>query len=77
VFGRTTLTNRALWISLAAVLLLQVGVTHVGPMQRLFDTTSLTLSQWLVCIAVASSVLWLEELRKIITRRSARMEVSS
>jgi Ca2+-transporting ATPase len=56
---------------LAAVLLLQVGVTHVGFMQDLFDTTSISGTQWLVSIAVASSVLWLEEIRKFFIRRTA------
>jgi Ca2+-transporting ATPase len=69
VFTRFTFTNRMLWLSLAAVMLLQVGVTHVGFMQNLFDTTSISLGQWLICIAVASSVLWLEEARKFIVRR--------
>jgi hypothetical protein len=29
---------------------------------------SISGSQWLICIAVASSVLWTEEIRKAITR---------
>lgn len=65
IFRKETLNNRYLWTSLMAVLLLQVGVTHVGPMQRLFDTTSISIMQWLVCVAVASSVLFTEELRKV------------
>ena len=69
VFSRFTLSNSMLWLSLVIVALLQVGVTHVGFMQRLFDTTSISFGQWLVCIAVASSVLWLEEIRKFIVRR--------
>jgi Ca2+-transporting ATPase len=68
VFSRLTFTNKPLWISLASVLLLQVAVTHVGFMQRLFDTTSLTLNQWLVCVAVASSIMWFEEVRKLVMR---------
>ncbi len=71
VFSRYTFGNRLLWVSLALVLLLQVGVTHVGVMQRLFDTTSISATQWLVCAAVASSVLWVEELRKLVLRRRA------
>jgi Ca2+-transporting ATPase len=68
VFNRGTLRNKFLWMSLCAVLLLQVGVTHLGPLQSLFDTVSISGSQWLICIAVASSVLWTEEIRKAITR---------
>ncbi|MFZ9398613.1 MAG: cation-translocating P-type ATPase [Ilumatobacteraceae bacterium] len=71
VFRRQTFTNWQLWGALAAVLLLQVGVTHVGFMQDLFDTTSISGTQWLVSIAVASSVLWLEEIRKFFIRRTA------
>jgi P-type Ca2+ transporter type 2C len=72
VFRRTTLTNHKLWITLGAVVVLQVAVTHLGPLQRLFDTTSITAGQWLVCLTVASSVLWIEEIRKLTRRRSAR-----
>ncbi len=74
VFHRDTLGNRWLWWSLLGVGVLQVGVTHVGAMQRLFDTTSISVSQWLVCAAVASSVLWVEEARKFIVRRTNQME---
>jgi Ca2+-transporting ATPase len=71
VFTKYTLTNRQLWMALGAVILLQVGVSHVGFLQRLFDTTSINLGQWLICIGVASSVLWLEETRKFFLRRAA------
>jgi Ca2+-transporting ATPase len=77
VFSRFTFSNRLLWVALAAVLLLQVGVTHVGVMQSLFDTTSISASQWLVCIAIASSVLWLEEIRKVVVRRRLLPAVAS
>ncbi|HAP77153.1 MAG TPA: ATPase, partial [Acidimicrobiaceae bacterium] len=72
VFHRDTFANRWLWVSLAAVILLQVGVTHLGPMQNLFDTTSISATHWLVCALVASSVLWLEEIRKFIVRRTTK-----
>ena len=71
-FSRSTLTNHWLWISLAAVIGLQIVVTHVGPFQRLFDTTSISFVQWLVCAAIASSVLFVEEIRKGIVRLLAR-----
>ncbi|MEY3986851.1 MAG: hypothetical protein RL080_191 [Actinomycetota bacterium] len=68
VFRKETLSNRNLWTALAAVISLQIGVTHWGPMQRLFDTTSISPSQWIVCVLVASVVLWLEEFRKFVVR---------
>ena len=76
VFHRSTLTNRWLWIALGAVVVLQVAVTHVGFLQSLFDTTDISVGQWAVCIAVASSVLWAEELRKFVVRtRLQRKEI--
>ena len=69
VFRRATLTNGKLWLALVAVITLQVGVTHFGPMQRLFDTTSISFVQWMIATAIASSVLWAEEIHKLIIRR--------
>lgn len=68
VFSKYTFTNRWLWISLTAVIALQVAVTHVWFAQNLFDTTDISLVQWLICIGAASSVLWVEESRKLFVR---------
>jgi Ca2+-transporting ATPase len=68
VFRRSTLTNRSLWLSLLAVALLQVAAVHLGPLQSLFETTSLSLVEWLVCLSVSSSILWVEEVRKLLVR---------
>lgn len=70
VFGARTLQNWRLWAALGGVLGLQVAVTHVGFMQRLFDTTSISALQWAVCTAVAFSVIVVEELRKLLLRRT-------
>jgi P-type Ca2+ transporter type 2C len=72
VFDRRTLTNRALWIALAAVLVLQVAVVHAPPLQGFFTTTPLTAAQWGIAVAVASSILWVEEIRKAIMRARHR-----
>jgi Ca2+-transporting ATPase len=45
-----------------------VLVTIVSPLQSLFHTTNISVGQWLICAAVASSVIFVEELRKFITR---------
>ncbi|CAB5017489.1 unannotated protein [freshwater metagenome] len=55
-------------MALTGVLALQFAVSHFGPVQRLFDTTSISAVQWLVCALVASSVVWAEEARKVIIR---------
>ena len=52
---------------LAASFLLQVAVIYVPVLQQAFSTASLSFGDWLRCAAVASSVLWLRELSKIVT----------
>jgi hypothetical protein len=37
-------------------------------LQSVFDTEGLTVYQWLVCIAVSSTILILEEIRKGVVR---------
>ena len=66
VFTRYSFTNRILWLSLTAVIALQILVTQWGPAQGLFDTTGLTLQQWGICFAVATTVIWAEEARKLV-----------
>jgi Ca2+-transporting ATPase len=70
-FHRDTFSNHRLWLALGVVLALQVGVTHLGVLQDLFDTTSISLAQWALSALVASTVLWVEELRKLAVRRMA------
>jgi Ca2+-transporting ATPase len=62
------LRNRWLWGAVALSLLLQVAVIHVPFLQHAFSTVSLTGNDWLRCVSVASSVLWLREGSKLIAR---------
>lgn len=61
--------NPWLWLALGVSTALQVAVIYVPFLQQAFGTVPLALNDWLVCIAVGSSVLWLRELVKIIQRR--------
>jgi Ca2+-transporting ATPase len=72
VFRRDTLRNGKLWLAVLIVAVLQVLATSWGPLQSVFDTTQLDLEQWLVCLAVASSVLVVDEVRKLGLRLRAR-----
>ncbi len=62
-------TNRWLWGALAVTALLQVAVVHVPFLQRAFSTAPLDAHHWILCILMASLVLWVEELRKIVLRK--------
>jgi Ca2+-transporting ATPase len=65
-FNRQFFANRWLWLALAAVLALQALIVHWGPAQGVFRTTDLTAEQWGLAFAVASSVLLLDEGRKLL-----------
>ena len=66
------LANRWLWGAVGLSLALQVAVVHVAFLNDAFGTVPLSPGQWLVCVAMASTVLWVSELRKLVLRLSAR-----
>jgi Ca2+-transporting ATPase len=65
-------TNAWLWRAIGLAIALQIAVVYVPVLQQAFSTVGLSLGDWLRCTAVASSVLWLRELGKAITRTRAR-----
>jgi len=71
VFTRQLLANRKLLLAIGAVVVLQVLAVEWKPLQNLFETESLSGPQVALCFAVASSILWLEELRKVFARAMA------
>ena len=66
-FGRL-FTNGWLWAALGGSLALQLLVVYVPFLQRAFGTVGLRGTDWLLCTGVASSVLWLREMSKLIAR---------
>jgi len=72
VFHRDTLANRWFWISIGAVAVLQVVVVQWSAFHELFSTTTMTLGQWAICVGVASSVMVVDELRKLGLRLAGR-----
>ncbi|PWT85815.1 MAG: haloacid dehalogenase [Blastocatellia bacterium] len=61
-------TNRWLWMALGVSLALQVVVIYTPFLQSAFGTVRLRAGDWLFCTAIASSVLWLQEINKFLTR---------
>jgi len=61
--------NRLLWAAIGVSLLLQVLVVQVPLLNQAFDTTPLSAGDWALCTAMASSVLWADELKKLLVRR--------
>ncbi len=60
--------NRWLWGAIGLGVLLQVAVVEVPFLQVAFGTAGLDLAHWAVAVGMASSVLWFDELRKLVWR---------
>jgi Ca2+-transporting ATPase len=45
--------------------------TVFGPLQKFLKTTSLDVRQWLICLAVALSIIVVCEIRKVVRRQAA------
>ncbi len=65
-------SNQWLWAAVALSLVLQAAVIYTPFLQQAFSTVRLSAGDWLLCTAVASSVLWLRELSKVFVRRGVR-----
>ncbi|MCZ2075958.1 MAG: cation-translocating P-type ATPase [Bryobacterales bacterium] len=69
-------SNAWLWGAIGLAILLQIAVVYIPVLQQAFSTVPLSATDWLRCTAVASSVLWLREISKVMTRRSNQTRVA-
>jgi Ca2+-transporting ATPase len=63
---RKLFSNPWLWGAVGLSILLQLLVVYVPFLQEAFRTQALAPQDWLICVGVASSALWLMELRKLV-----------
>ena len=73
-FNANFFRNGKLWLALASVLALQAMAVHWPPAQAIFGSTDLRPNDWLLAALVASSVLLLDETRKVLTRIGQHIE---
>jgi Ca2+-transporting ATPase len=60
--------NRWIWAAVALSAVLQVAVVYVPVLQTAFGTVPLNVTDWMICIATGSVVLWVNELAKLLNR---------
>lgn len=70
VFSQNPFSNPYLLGATAIVVSLQLAAVYVPFLQHLLRTVPLSLSEWLLIIAVASSIIAAEEIRKFYSRRA-------
>ncbi|MGZ6251294.1 MAG: HAD-IC family P-type ATPase, partial [Candidatus Chromulinivorax sp.] len=63
-------TNHWLWFATAGTFIALVAIVYLAPLQYIFKTVAIPATYWLYTIAIASSVLILEESRKLLTTQS-------
>jgi P-type Ca2+ transporter type 2C len=69
-FSLDTFSDRTFNIATIASVLTLILATVFGPLQKLLDTTSLDVQQWLICSCVALSIIVVSEIRKAVRRRT-------
>ncbi|HKQ01363.1 MAG TPA: cation-transporting P-type ATPase [Actinomycetes bacterium] len=77
IFSRAAIPGsiqlRRYGIALLAIIL----VTTIGILQRIFETTELSFSQWSTCIGIAASLVVVEELIKLFLRQRDRRRMAT
>jgi magnesium-transporting ATPase (P-type) len=63
---RQLFTNPLLWGAIGISVLLQVAVVQIPFLNESFGTTPLAVTDWLVCVGLASVVLWADEAKKLV-----------
>lgn len=66
-------TNGLLWGAIALSAALQVAVVELHFLNHAFATMPLAVDEWLICIGLASVVLWADEAKQLIERRARRV----
>jgi Ca2+-transporting ATPase len=69
IFKMNFFGNPYLLLGIAGSILLQIGAIYLPFMQRALETAPLALSDWALIILVTSSIVVVDEIRKLIQRR--------
>jgi len=75
IFQMNPFSNKFLAGAMFVVIFLQLLVVHNPLMQKLLRTVPLELSEWLVIILIAASIVLVEEIRKFSYRRIASIPI--
>ena len=65
------------WAAVLASIALQALVVYLPPLRAAFGTTPLSATDWLLCTAAASVLLWVHEITKLVARRRDRRRATT
>ena len=69
IFQMNPFSNKFLVGATAIVIFLQFTALHAPFLQKILHTTPLSISEWLIIIPIAGSIILVEEIRKFFYRR--------
>jgi Ca2+-transporting ATPase len=72
IFQMNPFSNKFLAGAMLIIISLQLLVIYHPLMQKFLHTTSLGISEWLIIILIATSIIFIEEIRKFFYRRSIK-----
>jgi Ca2+-transporting ATPase len=72
IFDRDTLPGATQLRRYGFALLAIIAITTIPFLQRIAGTVDLTFAQWSICVGIASSIVVVEELIKLVLRRRER-----
>jgi len=70
IFQMNPFSNRYLVAAIIIVIFLQFLLVYNPVMQNLFKTTALSYLEWVIIILTASTIIFVEEIRKYFLRKS-------
>ncbi len=68
IFSQNPFSNLYLVLATVVVILLHLAIIYIPFLQTIFKTTALSLNEWGLIIVVSSSILVVEEIRKLVVR---------
>ena len=68
-FTLDTVSDKTFASATGISVLTLIVATVLGPLQAFLDTVSLTFQQWLICLALAVTILVVSEIWKAVRRR--------
>jgi len=68
IFSTELFSNTWLFVSVILTLILQLLIVYLPFFNRIFNTIPLNLNDWLIILAISSSIIWLNELIKLAKR---------
>lgn len=77
IFQTNPFSNKFLFGAIIAVILLQLSAVYLPFMQKVLRTAPLDFSDWVKIIAIAFSIVVVEELRKFFARRKSSITIGA